>query len=149
VRAKKKLKAVASDARSSGKSELAARIKSRSHHHVEQCKAERRPESKGRNPEGRFMARRDKEECRSLLQTGMSIYGRTPRDPWHQRRARGPTPPSACSSISDAPCEMAMWNDGGRWWVRVDSTEAPAGLRICQREAGGWGLGPEPKIKCS
>jgi hypothetical protein len=33
------------------------------------------------------------EECWSLLHMGMSVYGKTPRDPWHQRRARGPTPP--------------------------------------------------------
>jgi hypothetical protein len=44
VRAKKKLKAEASDANPIGKSELAARIKSRSHHHVDRGETERSPE---------------------------------------------------------------------------------------------------------
>ena len=45
--------------------------------------------------------------------------------------------PSFCGSISDALCEMAVWSDGGRWWVRVDGMEVPGGLRIRQCKARG------------
>ena len=53
---------------------------------------------------------------------------------------------SICGLISDMPCEMAVWSNGRRWWVRVDGMEVPGGLRIRQREAGGAGLGQNPKL---
>jgi hypothetical protein len=56
--------------------------------------------------------------------------------------------PSVCSSISDVPCETAMLNDGGRWWVWVDSTEAPAprcGLLFSQKVSlNSESLSPNP-----
>ena len=59
---------------------------------VERWGTERSPQVRGTKPEGHCEARQDQEGCRSPLQMGMSIYGKTLQDPWHQRRAKGPTP---------------------------------------------------------
>jgi hypothetical protein len=67
VRAKKKLKAEASDANPIGKSELAARIESRSHHHVERGETKRSPEARGQSPKGAVL--RDETRQDVLLTT--------------------------------------------------------------------------------
>ena len=48
--------------------------------------------------------------------------------------------PSICGSVSDVPCETAVWGDTGKWGVRVNDIEAAGGLRVCQCEAGGQDL---------
>ena len=39
--------------------------------------------------------------------------------------------PRVCGSVSGAPCEMAMWDDAGRWWVRVNDMEVVGGGCVC------------------
>ena len=103
VRAKRKLRAVASDASATGKSELAAQVELRHHHHVGRCKAESRPASKRKKPRralyGKTKTATDNEKT-------LIYWEGTPRDPWHQRRARGPTPftpPQMVTSASPIP----------------------------------------------
>jgi hypothetical protein len=55
--------------------------------------------------------------------------------------------PRVCDSVSGAPCETAVWDDAGRWWVQVNDMEAVGGHCVCasQREARGRDLGQKPE----
>jgi hypothetical protein len=88
VRAKKKLIAVDSDANPIRKSELAAWVKLCSHHHLEWWETKNKTPKAKEKAQRHCMARQRPTDNKKTL-----IYWEgTPLDPWHQRRARGPTP---------------------------------------------------------
>jgi hypothetical protein len=71
-----------------------------------------------------------------------------------QREARGEVwaknpKPSIHRSVLGVPCEKAVWDDAEKWWLQVDGMVAAGGLRVCQREAGGQGLGQKSKTEHS
>jgi hypothetical protein len=76
-----------------------AQVESRHHHHVERGEPSREPPmNKGERPPGHCIARMNKQDKDTLLPGHLSME-ETLRDPWHQRRARGPTPLVSCVNI--------------------------------------------------
>jgi hypothetical protein len=61
-----------------------------------------KPRSEGTKPEGRCIVRRDKTGCATDNERTLIYWEGTPRDPWHQRRARGPTPYSPPQMVTSA-----------------------------------------------
>jgi hypothetical protein len=60
------------------------------------------PREQGTKPEGRCIARQDKTRRATDNERTLIYWEGTPRDPWHQRRARGPTPYSPPQMVTSA-----------------------------------------------
>ena len=56
---------------------------------------------------------------------------------------------SICGSVSGVLCEMAVWGDARRWWVRVNNMDVVGGQHVCPHEAGQQDLGQKPETERS